>query len=65
MFLAHRSDGLVDEPPPGWPVPISVDQVEQVVVDTLDSNIPDATHWLRANIAEKAGLSKSAPRLYL
>ncbi|WP_026533703.1 IS630 family transposase, partial [Arthrobacter sp. H14] len=37
----------------------SVDQVEHVVVDTLESTPANATHWSRAKMAEKSGLSKS------
>lgn len=58
-FLDHRLDGLVDEPRPGRPATISVDQVEQVVVDTLESTPKNATHWSRSTMANKSGLSKS------
>jgi len=58
-FLSDRLDGLDVAPRPGRPATISVEQVEQVIIDTLESTPKNATHWSRALMAKKSGLSAS------
>src|SRR4051795_9988834 len=58
-FVADRLDGLVDEPRPGAPRSITDEQVEQVLVATLERTPRDATHWSRASMAAESGLSES------
>jgi len=58
-FVEHRLDGLTDEQRPGRPRTITVEQVEDVVVATLESTPPNATHWSRAKMAKRTGLSKT------
>jgi transposase len=58
-FAERRLEGLVDEPRPGAPRKVTDEQVEQVVVATLERTPADATHWSRTSMAAESGLSKS------
>ena len=58
-FIERRLEGLADEPRPGGPRTITDEQIEQVIVATLERQPADATHWSRASMAKDSGLSKS------
>ena len=58
-FVDAGLDGLLDEPRPGRAPTVTAEQVEDVIVTTLEASPGNATHWSRAKMAERTGLSKS------
>jgi transposase len=60
-FAEQRLDGLLDEPRPGQPRKISDEQVEEVIVKTLETAPPDGgTHWSTRQMAAATGLNQTA-----
>jgi transposase len=59
-FVARRLEGLADEPRPGAARTITDEQVEQVLVTTLETTPADATHWSTRSLARQLGMSQSA-----
>jgi transposase len=59
-FAEQRLAGLLDEPRPGRPRTITDEQVEEVIVRTLETTPRDATHWSTRSLAREVGLTQSA-----
>jgi transposase len=59
-FAQRRLEGLHDEPRPGKPRTIGDEDVERVIVKTLEESPPDATHWSTRSMARATGMSQSA-----
>ena len=59
-FVARRLEGLADEPRPGAARTITDEQVEQVLVMTLETTPKNATHWSTRSLARATGMSQSA-----
>jgi transposase len=57
-FLKQRLEGLYDEPRPGAPRRVSDEQVERVVIQTLESTPRGQTHWSTRELAKTTGLSR-------
>src|SRR5207244_3152282 len=59
-FARRGLDGLHDEPRPGKPRSISDEDVERVIVKTLEQQPADATHWSTRSMAAATGMSQTA-----
>jgi transposase len=59
-FLKRRLQGLDDEKRPGAPRTITDEQVERVVVKTLEELPSDATHWSTRSMSAATGMSQTA-----
>ena len=59
-FVEQRLDGLYDEPRPGGPRTISDEEVEAIIVKTLESQPQNATHWSSREMAKVSGVSTSS-----
>ena len=57
-FLEARLEGLYDEPRPGAPRKVTDEQVEQAVIQTLESLPRGQTHWSTRELATATGLSR-------
>jgi transposase len=57
-FLQARLEGLYDEPRPGAPRSINDEQIEQVIIQTLESTPRGQTHWSTRSLAQASGLSR-------
>jgi transposase len=59
-FARRGVDGLHDEPRPGKPRSIGDEDVERVIVKTLEESPANATHWSTRSMAAATGMSQSA-----
>jgi transposase len=57
QFVEHRLAGLYDEPRVGAPRTISDEQVEAIIVKTLETTPAGETHWSTRSMAKAAGVS--------
>src|SRR5437879_5819081 len=57
-FLKARLEGLYDEPRPGAPRKVTDAQIEQIVIQTLESTPRAQTHWSTRGLAQATGLSR-------
>src|SRR6266545_6514570 len=59
-FAQRGLDGLHDEPRPGKPRSIRDEDIERVIVKTLEEQPSDATHWSTRSMAAASGMSQTA-----
>jgi transposase len=58
-YVERRIEGLLDEPRPGHPRTVIDEDVERVLVMTLEGQPKNATHWSTRSMAQASGLSQS------
>ncbi|MFL4902332.1 IS630 family transposase [Streptomyces sp. MMS24-I2-30] len=58
-FVANRLEGLADEKRPGPARTVTDEQIEDVIVRTLETTPKGATHWSTREMAKQSGLSQS------
>lgn len=56
-FVEDRVAGLMDEPRPGAPRQITDEQIEDVIIRTLETTPRGQTHWSTREMAKATGLS--------
>src|SRR3970040_1339592 len=61
-FAQRGLDGLHDEPRPGKPRSIRDEDIERVIVETLEEQPANATHWSTRSMAAATGMSQNAAR---
>jgi transposase len=61
-YIEDRVAGLLDEPRPGAPRTITDEQVEHVIVRTLESTPKGATHWSTREMARANTFSRQRAR---
>ncbi|MGA8745142.1 MAG: helix-turn-helix domain-containing protein [Solirubrobacterales bacterium] len=59
-FARRGFDGLHDEPRPGKPRQIGDEEIERVIVKTLEEIPSNATHWSTRSMAAQTGMNQSA-----
>jgi transposase len=59
-FARRGLEGLHDEPRPGKPRSVTDDDVERVIVKTLEEKPSNATHWSTRSMAAATGMSQTA-----
>jgi transposase len=59
-FVRARLDGLHDEPRPGAKRKITEEQIETVIIRTLETTPRGATHWSTRSMAKAKGLNRMA-----
>ena len=58
-FLAHRLEGLLDQPRSGALRKIGDDAIERLIALTLETQPPGATHWSTRSMAKRVGMSQT------